>query len=224
MKKMIICSLLCFSQLFAETAKLNVQGEATLKKPADQAVVSIGVVTEALSAREAVDANSVRMEKVMTTLQGFGIEKSDYETGQFQVNPQYTTRPKQAPEDWKPQILGYKVVNNLNVTTTLLEELGEILDAAIAAGGNSIGNIQFSLKEPRKHRKEAITKAAQNAMQDARNLAEAAGVQLGRILSLALDQAEVRPLFKAAMRSEGVPIEAGDVDVHASVTITYELQ
>ncbi len=60
-------------------------------------------------------------------------------------------------------------------------------------------------------------------MQDAKSLAEAAGVKRGRISSISLDQAEIRPFYKAAMMGEGVPIQAGDVDVNASVNVTYEL-
>ncbi len=223
-KAFLISSLLCLIPLFAETPKLNVRGEAYLKKPADQAVISIGVVTEALNAHDAVEANNKKMNSLIGTLKGFGLEKPDYETGQFQVTPQYTQRPKQAPEEWKPKIIGYQVVNSLKVKTTMLEQLGDILDAAIAAGANSIGDIQFTLKDPREHRKEAIIRATQNAMQDAKTLAEAAGVKLNRIFLISLDQTEIRPFFKAAaLMGEAVPIEGGDVDVNATINLTYEL-
>lgn len=222
-KGFFLLALLYVLPLLAEVPKLVVRGEAFLKKAADQAILSIGVVTEAPNAHDAVEANNKKMNSVIGTLKGFGLEKGDFETGQFQVVPQYTQRPKQASEDWKPKIVGYQATNSLKVKTSMLEQLGDILDAAIGAGANSVGDIQFTLKEPRDHRKEAIRNATQNAMQDARTLAEAAGVKLQRILLISLDQTEIRPFFKAAMMSEPVPIEAGHVDVNASINLTYEI-
>lgn len=221
---MILVYLFLLADLSAEIAKLQVHGHAELKKPADQVSLSIGVVTEAQNARDAVEANNKKMNRVINALSEFGLEKKDYETGQFQVVPQYAPRPKETVENWKPKITSYQVSNSLKVKIAMLEQLGEILDSATVAGANSIGDIQFNLKDPREYRKEAITTATQNAVQDAKNLAEAAGVKLGNIISLTLDQADIRPLFRAAMMNEGVPIESGDVDVNAGVNITYEIQ
>jgi uncharacterized protein len=223
MKKIILLFSLFLAPLSAETAKLSVRGEAAIKKPADQASINIGVVTEAPNARDAIDANNKKMGKVIETLKDFGLEKGELLTGQFQVVPQYSQRPKPAPEDWKPKVTGYQVINNIKVKTTLLDQLGEILDEVSGAGANSISDIRFSLKDPREHRKEAITKATQNAIQDAKVLADAADVKLARILSISLDQSEIRPYMRAAAMNEAVPIEPGDVDVSASVNLVYEL-
>lgn len=225
MNRYLLIFALLFSALQAEVPKLSVRGDAVLKKPADQAIITIGVVTEAESAQDAMEANSRKMSLVMTSLRDFGLDKSEYQTGRFQVMPQYTPRPDKAPANWKARIEGYQVTHNLTITTTMLKKLGDLLDMVVATGVNSIDDIQFTLKDHHIHRKEAIYQATSAAMQDARNLADAANVHLNQVLLITLDQSNVQPVFynAAPMMAKGTVIEPGNVDVTATVHITFEL-
>jgi uncharacterized protein YggE len=210
--------------------KLTVRGQSELEKPADRLNLKIGVVTEHADAREAMTANSSLMNDVLKAVGRVGLKKDEYQTGRFRVRPVYERRPRGAEQDWQPRILHYEVANSIRVKTQQLDLAGEIIDAATQAGANDVGDIHFDLARPRTYRQEAITKATNNAVKDARTLAEAAGVRLVRLLSINLDQTGLRP--PVARRSRGVaaasmestpPIAAGDVTVSAGVSLVYEI-
>ncbi len=214
-----------------DVAKLTVRGDAQLHKPADQLRLQVGVVTEATQAGEALQENSRRMVDVVEALEEVGLTKGEYETGQFHLQPQYSRRPRQAGPEWRPQIIGYQVTNTLSIKTKRLDLAGELIEAANQAGANSIGAIGFDLADPRTHRAEAIAAASANALADAHSLAEAASVQLVRIITITLDEAvhwqPTRTMAAreglAAMAPPAPPIVPGKITVRAGVTVVYEI-
>ncbi len=215
-----------------DPAILTVRGDATLEKPADQLRVSIGVVTEHASASTAMAENAERMDDVVRAMRKAGLTEQEYETGRFSLQPQYSRRPRNAEPDWKAQIIGYRVTNELTVKTERIEMAGKLLEACTSAGANSINSISFTLADPRVHRAEAIATATRHARADAKVLADAAGQRLIRIRSISLDQADWRPPIPLAQRGGGAmamaesmppPIAPGDVTIRASVTIVYEI-
>lgn len=213
---------------------LTVMGQAQLDKPADQMRLTIGVVTQGDEAQIAMQENSKQMNEVIAALQKAGLTKEEYQTGQFQIQPRYSRPPRGGPgqdPNWKPQIVGYDVINRVQVKTKKLNLAGELIKAATEAGANSIDSINFDLADPRKHRAEAIAAATSNARSDAEALAGAAGQKLVRILTINLDSAPVQPMPMQMMgrmamaEADGAPpIEPGEITVHASVTITYEIK
>lgn len=211
-----------------EPSILTVSGHASLNKPADQLHLSIAVVTEAETAEEALKANNQKMYAVFSVLDDQGLSKKEYSTGQFNVSPIYAPYPKNPPADWVQHIIGYRVNNTITVKSNKLGQAGGLIDVVTQAGANSIDQINFELKDARLYRQEAIQSATANAMEDARSLATAANIGLGRILQIQLDNASApQPQFKsyaAANLEHSTPIEAGDVQVNAKVTIVYEIE
>ena len=213
-----------------QTPNLTVRGSAELHKPADQLRLRIGVVTEASQAQQALGQNSQRMDAVVRAVKKAGIAEGEYETGRFSLQPVYARRPRQAAPDWRPQIIAYQATNTLAIKTKKLELAGELIQAANEAGANSIDSIGFDLADPRAHRAEAISRATAHALADARILADAANIKLVRIISIVLDGARPLPITTAARRGMAMaeaavspPIVAGEVTVHASVTVVYEI-
>lgn len=82
---------------------LTVRGEALLKVPADQMHLNIAAVTHAETAALALDQNTALMQKVIQALKKIGLTEDEYQTGQFQIEPVWSQRPRQAPEDWQDQ-------------------------------------------------------------------------------------------------------------------------
>ena len=211
-----------------DVPRLTVRGEAELERPADQVQMSIGVVTEGNEAGDALKENNRIMKDVVQAIEKAGLSKDDYETGQFRIRPQYSRRPRQPDPEWKPQIIGYQVVNSVTVKTQKLDLTGKVIQSANEAGANTVEVMGFSLADQRKYRAEAIREATQNAKADAEALADAAGVKLERIITINLDQAPMQPMaMHRAARAEAdtgaPPIEPGDVTITANVTIVYEI-
>lgn len=214
-----------------EIPKLTLTAHSTIARPADELQLSIGVVTMGADASVALADNSSKMESVIAALQNAGLTNADYQTGLFSIRPTYTPYPKEPPPDWKPSIAGYEVSNSIAIKTQKLELTGTVIDAASKAGANSIENVHFDLHDPQAYWHEALSLATANAIGDAQVIAAAAHVQLGRLLSVSLnnnDQISPRGnnvFFAKAMGSaESLPpIEAGKVDIKASINVTYEL-
>ena len=210
---------------------LTVTGEAALEKPADQLHISLAVVSNNPEAAKAVSENSRKMNRVIDALKRLGLTEKEYETGHFSITPRYQPRPRNSGNDWKPQIIGYTVENSLNIKTTQLSLIGDIIEDGVDAGANSVSSISFDLADRRKHRAEAIREATMNARADAEALAQAAGVKLVRVLSVNLDGARspspmpMEKVFMArgAADSAPPPIQPGDVTVRANVTLVYEI-
>jgi uncharacterized protein YggE len=214
-----------------DTPKLTVRGEAELERPADQVRLKVGVVTENREADEALQENNDRMRAVVEALQRVGLGEDEYQTGRFQIRPQYSRRPRQPAPDWQPQIIGYEVTNSVTVKTQQLDLAGELIGAANEAGANTVDVVGFDLADKRKYREEALREATKHARMDAAIVADAAGLRLVRIVAVSVDYTPIRPVtmdFGAPARAmaEGggaPPITPGDVTVTANVTIVYEI-
>jgi uncharacterized protein YggE len=212
--------------------QMTVSGTARIQKPADEARLSVGVTTEAPEARTALSRNSERMDAVIAALRAAGLTEDEYSTGQFRIRPEYDRRPRNAPEDWKPRIVGYTVSNALDVATSRLELVGELIAAANDAGANDVSITGFALSKPERFRPEVVRDATAIAIADARTLADAAGLELVRILRIDASPAEPRPLIArdapmamARMAADAAPpVEAGDVTISATVRIVYEVR
>ena len=216
---------------FEDTPKLSVRGEAELEKPADQLRLTVGVRTENKEAAAALDANSATMRKVVQAVERIGLSEDEYETGRFSIRPTYSRRPRQAEPDWRPQIVGYEIVNSIVIKTKQMDLAGKLIGAANKAGANSIDSIGFELSDPRSYRAEAIQQATRHALSDAAALAEAASLRLVRVIAITLDHSPVRgpdmafATGRAMAETPGAPpISPGDVTVRAAVTIVYEIE
>lgn len=210
--------------------KITLSSQATIFKPADELQLSIGVVEVGEKAEAVLQANSAKMEAVIANLESIGLTKKEYQTGRFSITPTYTPYPKNPPPNWKPSINGYEVNNTLTIKTDKIPLAGKLIDAANKAGANSIENIHFALHDPRAYWNEAMAAATTNAINDVKVIAQAAGVKLGRIISITLDNANaISPRInniyfaKSSGAETAPPIEAGDVSITANVSIIYEL-
>lgn len=229
MRKIMIAFSLALTTVLAAVENppsLSVRGQATLSLPADQLNISLGVVSQGKSAKDALTANNTQMNDLIQALEKAGLSESDYQTGRFSIRPLYNERPRNAEPDWSPKIIGFEVHNSLDVTTDQIDKAGSFIDAATSAGANSIDNIQFQISEPQKHRDELIQAAARNAIEDAKSLSQAAGVKLVRINAISINDPQIavpRQFMMKSVAAESTPIVAGDVEMSASVTVIYQI-
>lgn len=212
--------------------QLLVPGDAVLEVPADQVQFSVGVTSEAADANTAMEMNSRALLQVEKALIHAGLNKGEYSTGQFQLRPRWSSRPRNAPPEWRPEIVGYTVQNSLNIKTVHLDRVGAMIGTANKAGANDIGQLRFSVADPRKYRQQAIASAVANARADAESAASAAGVKLGAVQDISLGQGAASPIRPMAMdgmvrtmAAEAAPpiIAPDDLQIRASVTLVFAL-
>ena len=161
-----------------------VTGEGSSEMAPDMALIDLGVVKDAKTAREALDANNKAMAEILAALKEAGIEERDLQTSGFAINPQYQYTQSSTGENPPPVLTGFQVTNTLTLRVRDLSKLGEILDKAVTLGANQGGGIRFTNDKPDTAVSAARKKAVENAIAKAKELTAAAGVDLGRVLEI----------------------------------------
>jgi uncharacterized protein YggE len=201
---------------------ITVSASGSVSAVPDLARITSGVATEAPVAKDAVAKNSEAMRKIIDGLKSSGIEEKDIQTASFHIEPRYT----RAREGEAPAIDGYRATNQVQVVVRNLDKLGEVLDRLVALGANEMAGLSFDVSQAEKLRDEARKEAVANAQRRAKLYAEAAGVQLGEVISIDEGGNDTpRPIFAArALKAESVPIERGSETLEATVSVTWALK
>ena len=212
----------------AAVRTLSVTGTAQTRERPDLATVTLGLETQAAELTPAIAQNNRAMEAVVAAIRKLGIAARDIQTANFSVFPLYRSRP--TPQgDEEQQLIGYRVSNLVTVRTENMDRVGPIIDAGMAAGANQVTGVGFSLRDDLGARSRALGAAAREARAKAEALADALGLRLGPVVAVSEQGAQVRPVFTEAMaRFAGAPgptpISPGQVEVSATVSLTYQLQ
>nr|WP_245247694.1 SIMPL domain-containing protein [Tianweitania sediminis] len=210
--------------------RIVVTGEGEAKARPDLATLTLSVMREAETAREALDANSAAMAAVIAAMKTEGVAENDLQTAGFGIQPRYTYPSHNNNGNAEPQLVGYQVTNTLGVRVRDITKVGDLLDKAVSLGVNQGGDISFGAVDPEKPLQDARKDAVSDAMARARTLAEAAGVTLGSVLEItetSLNQPPV-PMMKTfearSVAAEAVPIEAGQNTYRVQVTVTFAIE
>jgi uncharacterized protein YggE len=201
-------------------------GEAQLKP--DKADIVIGVVTEDRYSKNAATENTFQTSKVENAVMRMGVQPTDLQTFNYSIQPVSASEPNRPPGlPRPPAIVAYRVTNAVRVTVHNLSRIGEILDAATAAGANTIENIRFGRQDEAVADDEALRRAVADARRKADQIARAAGVQIVGMTSVNEGVTErISPEFysQPAFSAETAvsPIQPGENTVTANVTIVYE--
>jgi uncharacterized protein YggE len=225
----LVSSLAAFTPALAhddEAPKrtISLTGIGTVKMAPDIVTISTGVESDAAVAKDALAKNTAAMTKVVAELKQSGIEAKDIQTTNFSVEPRYDS----SDEDKAPKLIGYHVTNSAFITVRDIAKLGEVLDKIVSLGANSIGGISFGVANREAVENEARKLAMADAIAKATLFAEAAGAELGEVMSIS-EQGGFQPYFEkraaAPMAAQApVPIEAGTESVSMQVSVTWELK
>lgn len=205
---------------------LIMQGQGEVMATPDMASISMGVTSFAEKAREALDANTAAMTKIFAGLKAAGIADKDLQTSGFSINPRMTYDPNNAQP---PKLEGYEVANQLTILIRKLDTLGSVIDAAVSDGSNQVNGISFGLSDPQAATDEARRKAFADAERKAKLYAAAAGLTLGKVLTLSETSGyEPRPMRMQmdamVAKSAPVPVAPGEQALGADVTVTWSLE
>jgi uncharacterized protein YggE len=203
----------------APSEGITVNGVGTVKSVPDEAQMSFGVQTEAATSREGLARNSTQMERVLAALRAAGIAEKDIQTQDVSVWPRYDTTGEEAE--------GYTARNSVTVTIHELDKAGAVIDAATRAGANEVSGPMLSSSGRERLEAKALEAAVDNARKKAEALAKAAGVGLGRVTAMVEGGSSPGPVMLEAARAsadKAVPIQPGQEEVQATVTITVSIE
>jgi uncharacterized protein YggE len=198
---------------------ITVNGVGTVESVPDEAQMSFGVQTEAVTSREALARNSAQMERVLGALEAAGIAEKDVQTQDVSIWPKYDSTGERAA--------GYTARNSVTVTIHELGKAGAVIDAATRAGANEVSGPMLSSSGRERLEAKALAAAVDNARQKAESLAKAAGVGLGRVTAMVEGGGSPAPVMLEAARASAdkpVPIQPGQEEVQATVTVTFSIE
>jgi uncharacterized protein len=214
------------------TPRISVSGEGEASAAPDMAVISLTVLRDAPTAREALDANTKAMGDVLAAMKATGIADKDLQTSGFSIQPRYVYPDPNKAEPQEPKIVGYSVVNTLGVRVRDLTKVGEVLDQSVTLGINQGGDIQFVKDDASAVMDEARKKAVESALAKAKTITSTAGVGIGRILDMSEQsfQPGPMPMMRAEMAmsksadASPVPIATGENSYRVTVNVTFEIK
>jgi uncharacterized protein len=211
------------------TRIIEVSGNGEARSVPDVAYLSVQVETHAATAEETASKNAALAQKVVQHLKDKLAGKGTIVTGDYSLNPEYgeNNQPRQ-----KPVITGYTAQNTITVETGELSMLGGLIDGAISAGANRINYLNFGLRDDTKARQDAIVNASKDAQAQAQALAASLNVKLGRVMKAStipertpiMPMARMSATFASAAVNAPTPVEATQISVSATVSLTYEIE
>ncbi len=200
---------------------VTVSGSATIRSEPDEATVTLGVRTQALTAESAMRDNANRMDDVIQAVRRAGVAADDVATAWINLYPQY--------DDAGVTIVGYVAENQVNATVRAMDSIGSVIDAAIEAGANLSSGISFGLSDESVGVEGALAEAVADARSKAEVLADASGAQLGAVMHVSEAGAPVPPTayrdYAYAEASGGgvPPVETPTIETQVGVSVTWEL-
>ncbi len=216
----------------AQANTISVGGMAELTVSPDQAEIFIRIETDEPTANRAQEENARLTNTVRDAL------KKEYNLDDDQIETSsYNLWPKQ---EWNSDTkrytkTGFTVQHVLKVTTDDIDKVGDMLDTAVQNGANGIDHVSFTLSDKltKDVREQALGRAADNAHQKAKALAETLGVRLGSVSSVTENNYYYQPydympvaavdMAENSARSFKTDISPQDVDVRADLQVAYEI-
>ena len=235
-----IGTVLTESQALAQTEQtpfpsrektISVSGTATASIKPDLLNVQFGVEVQMPTAKEALDANSEMMNKVVDAIKGVGITESEISTAQFNIYPVYESYQEKITGIYKQKLTGYSVSNIIKVKTAKLDLVSNIIDAAVGEGVNRVDSVFFSLS-PDKQKNlsdDLLSEAIENARERADNALTPLDYQIIGVKSVVLDSVSSPPPMpyygyakaEVALDASSTPVFSSDQDVSTSASVIF---
>ena len=192
---------------------VTVSGTGSVMAVPDRAEVSAGVETRAATARAALSANGAAMQRVLDALRARGGKDVTTQTVSLSTAFDDNGRPN-----------GF-VASNVASAETTLAGAGALIDAAVAAGANTIYGPSLSRSDADALYRQALEKAVADAEDRAAILAKAAGRGLGRVTGMTEAGTPEAPMYaRSAAAQDSTPVVSGPQETTATVSVTYELR
>jgi uncharacterized protein len=210
-----------------KVTRVMVAGDSIVRAQPDTAILTVSVVTQGQRAIDAQQENATKTDAVVRALKAAAGAGAEVKTSGYSLQPQRVYK-----EGQPPSISGYEARNSVTVTTSELNKVGALIDAAAQAGSNDISGIAFTLRQDRPARDRALSEATREAVSKAQVIAQALGGRVVRIVEVQ-EEGLQRPIpVYATVASVGMaqraevptPIEIGSLDISSRVQLIAEIE
>ena len=205
------------------------QGEATVAPDRARIAMAVEARNLQLAAAEAKANEGTRA--AVAAFKSLGLKEADINTAGYSVNAEF---------DWingKQKFKGYLAVRQIELTVRDLSKIGDVLLSATQSGINNVQPPQLEASQAKATERTALGRATEDAVAQARVIAEALGMKLGsvRTINANAEMPQPQPMreMKVMMAMDAAPagmsgneqmgFSAGLITSRASVTAEFEL-
>ncbi len=205
---------------------LSVSASGEAESVPDLAIIQIGVETRATTAKAASEANAGKSEAIARALARFGVADKDIQTSNLSVTQ----------VDWGKYKGQFQASNVLRVRLRDAVKSGEAIAAVTDAGANVLSGPDLQISDPEKANRGAYVAAYKAARTRAEAYAEAAGMEISRVLVIRDGGGGATPPMPYAMELDAsaampVPVVApqsvirpGSTRTRVSVQVDFALE
>jgi uncharacterized protein YggE len=162
-----------------QAPEVTASGRGEVKVAPTTSSVLVSVITRAPTAAQAAADNATRLESTLKALRAAGLAQSDLTTLGYSVGQNY-----ESSRDNPRMAAGFVARNTIRAEVRRLDDVGKVIDAALAGGATEIAGVQYSSASAQQARRSALAAAVAEARADAEAIARAAGGSLGRLIAL----------------------------------------
>jgi uncharacterized protein YggE len=213
----------------AKPGHMTVNGQATLEVSPDCADLTITLAADHIKPGIAAKQLEAKRLILVSQLQKIGVETADVKLSNLQLDPIY----EPTREGWATlKVRTYRAQITVTATTKDFSKIADIMDTAASAGATQISN-QFRRSDLPALKKKVRDMALAAAKDKAKQTADALGIKLGRVVSVAENQGgmmwhatyfpQVANSMETVNSSNPVVLGGSLQPLTLDVTIGYEL-
>lgn len=245
---LLLCGILSaapFTVLLAAEKQrtITVSGEAKVRVAPDQIIISMA----ALNKEKTLDAAKKDNDRTVKSLINYftetlNIDPKYVQTDYLSVNPVYYSCNRNDEREGRCdplKIQYYNLEKGIQVRLEDLKKYEAVIAKSLELGVNKVGNVQFITTELRKHKDKARELATIAAKEKAQAVAGTLEMTLGKPITINLNnvgwaysgrrsgpmsQNVMRNMGEAGMDDGGSSLAVGQINVTASVNISFEMK
>lgn len=222
------------AQAASTTPSLHVQAQSWVEVEPDKATLSARLWenTPAVSNLEDTDKDALsdarerlenRASELIQAMEDIGIEQRAINAGSLNIYPEHVAGPRNDDGE-RETLTRTRLERPFSVELTNIDQLGEVFDAMISAGVNTLDGVQFDLQDRDTATDEALTKALEKARHKADLMASTLGVSLGQVQRIEETQSPIFQPRMMAMRAESDAMGSGSASDYRPGTIRIDAE
>ena len=204
---------------------MHVSGTGSVELIPDRALIPMGINARGDDIPELQRETDTRVAELLSVFRELGLPDADMQATDLRIAPRY--RYDKSLQQSVPD--GFEVSRELRITLRDLSLLGRVMTAATGAGVNNISPPQLSSSIHEEKYREALTLAVSQARERAQVLTGAASVNLGPVITMAVQGGRPRPepmamtMRAVAADEAGGGYQAGEMTITATVHVEFAL-
>lgn len=212
---------------------ITVKGIGTVNAKPDLVIITMNLESHMYEYDQTIKLATKSENTITSAIESVGFDQTDLKTSHFNVRPHYE-QYRDEKDNYKNRFNGYICEQSLKLAFDLdTKIMSDVLNAVAKTEVNPGLDIQFSIKDETAIGEELIVQAAKNAKEKAEILAKAAGVNLGDLINIDYNWAELS-LYSSTnydlndhhlLREARVPeIHPEEINVKDTATFVWEIK